>query len=186
MRSGSAARLTACEAGPRRLPGSQARFARNHGVLVSTSRQGAVAHQQLRTPLPLAASGNMPTAPARNRDAPPLSAGFSCQAGGSRPSFARNHDARRPAHNLNPPSVNSCRRGLRRAAAWIRDGARVQPSLRAYPRPRSSLRPVLKSPRSSSCGAGARAPGPWFGTESGFRSTPRVVIRTRNERLVAE
>jgi hypothetical protein len=37
--------------------------------------------------------------------------------------------------------MNSCRCGLCRAAAWIRDDARVQPSPGAYPRPRSSLSP---------------------------------------------
>src|SRR2546422_6148873 len=71
--------------------------------------------------------------------------------------------------------MNSCSRRTLPRCPWIRGDARVQPSLGAYPKPRSRFSPVLTSAPSGSCGAGRRARALWFGTEVGFRSTARSV-----------
>lgn len=146
--------------------GSQAGVARNHGALVSTSRQEAVAHQQLRTPTRARRSrdtrpGSRVTAPTRPfpaafRVGPVVRAALS-RVTTTWPSSAQAN---------NPRPVSSCRRRHCRGAAWIRDDGGVQPSLGAYPRLRHSLLPVLTSARSGSCRAGHRARAPWFGTRT--------------------
>lgn len=144
--------------------GSHARLAHNHGARLSVPRPQASAPEKLRTTPPAQRPRDTLTALARNRDHATVFGGFLSGAGCSVGPYARNQDARVRRISQKPSAREQLRMGLCRAAAWIRDDVRAQPPPGVYPRPRSSLSPVLASAPTVSCGAGRRFRAPWFGT----------------------